>query len=1089
MTNPSPPTTLEIGVQPLDQLQSLFRDLTALLALPAAWGQAEPKRIVEDLLDVLVTMLNVYVAYAHVPTPEPPNRIEAARVAGRPLLAGDLDGLGRSLLAWLEAGQFESRWMLPGSHLGAPLRLVQLALGMEAARGWVVIGAGHEEFPTELEHFVFRMAVNQANNALQAGRHRAELARTAERSQRLQMVTAALAETLTRDQVAATVIEQAIPALGASGGTAAVLTPDGAAFEVIAHAGLPEERLKPWQRFPADALVPMADAVRQGELVLLPTRESFKARYPILGSITSYIQAGAIIPFLLGDRAVGALSLSFDASREFSPNDREFMLALGRQCALALERTRLYDAERSLRESEQQTRRTAEQSAERIARLQAVTAALAAALTRDEVAEAIFREGILAVKADASAILLLNEAEQCLEVRYTAGFPTGSVLPCSPLDAPYPATEVVRTQAPIWVSSYEEFATRYPGSAPIRAITGHQAVAYLPLMVSSRALGVMTFSYAQVHPFDPQQQEFLRTLASQCAQALERARLYENELAARAAADAAARQANLLAEASRLLSSALNGPMLLHELASLLVPAYADWYIVHLVAPDGAIQQAILYNADPDRIRIAEEIHRQYPLPADAPYGYPRVLRTGEPDLLADIPLELTLAAARNAEHLALMRQVAFRSNLCVPLTAHGQQFGALTLAMAESDRRFQAADLGWAQELASRMALALDNSQLYAQLEQRVAERTAELSAAVTALQREVGKREQVQLRLSGLVESAPDAIVIVDSNGHIVLANAQTERLFGYSAAQLVGQPVEQLMPNRYRQQHHQHRAAFALDPRVRPMGAGLELFGQRRDGHEFPIEISLSPLQTPDGPLVISAIRDVTERKRTEDQLRASREELRQLHVYLQAAREEERRHIAYELHDDLGGALTRLKLEAAQLQRADRGTDPKLAAHLAAIDQTIQLVRRIAMEIRPAILDDLGLVAAIQWQLEEFQKRSGIQCQLRTEVDDIPLDADTATALFRVCQESLTNIGRHARATEVTVTLQVQPDYLVLWVQDNGQGFNPTEVKQKHTLGLVGMRERIFAVAGQFDVQSQLGRGTAVLAQVPMARAQE
>jgi PAS domain S-box-containing protein len=214
-----------------------------------------------------------------------------------------------------------------------------------------------------------------------------------------------------------------------------------------------------------------------------------------------------------------------------------------------------------------------------------------------------------------------------------------------------------------------------------------------------------------------------------------------------------------------------------------------------------------------------------------------------------------------------------------------------------------------------------------------------------------------------------------------------------------------------------------------------------------------------------------------------------ELRALATRLQAIREEERTRVAREIHDELGGELTGLKMEIMRLRKNKTRHDPELLASLDVmkdlVDQTIQTVRRIATDLRPAILDDFGLLATIEWQLQEFQSRSGISTELVSQVEELDLDRERATAVFRIFQEALTNVARHAQATRVEACLERQADCLVLQVRDNGRGISPQQLAGTKSLGLVGMRERVRLLSGELIIQAVPGSGTCVLIKVPLA----
>jgi PAS domain S-box-containing protein len=232
------------------------------------------------------------------------------------------------------------------------------------------------------------------------------------------------------------------------------------------------------------------------------------------------------------------------------------------------------------------------------------------------------------------------------------------------------------------------------------------------------------------------------------------------------------------------------------------------------------------------------------------------------------------------------------------------------------------------------------------------------------------------------------------------------------------------------------------------------------------------------------------DVTEKMMAEEKLKKSHEELRQLATHLQDIREDERTHIAREIHDELGQQLTGLKMDISWLSKKINGQSPeinqKLSESLQLIDETVKTVRRIATQLRPSILDDLGLVSAMEWQSEEFEKRFKISTIFRSNVNTIDIEPEIATGIFRVFQESLTNVLRHSRATEVRASLQYEDDELTLDITDNGVGFNSDEIENKKTLGLLGMKERTLMMGGTYNISSKPGEGTAVVISVPIHR---
>jgi signal transduction histidine kinase len=242
---------------------------------------------------------------------------------------------------------------------------------------------------------------------------------------------------------------------------------------------------------------------------------------------------------------------------------------------------------------------------------------------------------------------------------------------------------------------------------------------------------------------------------------------------------------------------------------------------------------------------------------------------------------------------------------------------------------------------------------------------------------------------------------------------------------------------------------------------------------------------------GPAVQRALResaDRRERERAEEKLRRSLDQLRALTSYLQKVREEERTRIAREVHDELGQALTGLKLDmswlSTRLAKNAKPVQEKVKTMVTHIDTTIQTVRRIATELRPGILDGLGLVAAIEWQANEFHSRTGIPCHVNATVADTQWEQDFITVFFRIFQETLTNIIRHAEATRVDVRLFEEKGALVLTVADNGRGVSEEEIASTRSIGLIGMRERAMLIGGEVSLHGVRGKGTTVTLRVPL-----
>lgn len=340
---------------------------------------------------------------------------------------------------------------------------------------------------------------------------------------------------------------------------------------------------------------------------------------------------------------------------------------------------------------------------------------------------------------------------------------------------------------------------------------------------------------------------------------------------------------------------------------------------------------------------------------------------------------------------------------------------------------------------------------------------------------------------RYQHTIDSLMDAIIAVDEEQNIILFNPSAERMFGYKAEKVMGKPLLMLLPERFKGAHHSHVRKFKnSNTGSRAMGPQLGISGLRSDGTEFPIESTISQAIIDGKKQLTAVLRDVTARRRAEIELREMNRQLRGLSEALENIREQERTRIARELHDDLGQQLTGLKLELSWLNsRVKDGHIPPLE-HIAEmkrqLDEAIASVRRISTELRPIILDDLGFAEAVKWLASEFTKRTHILVNLDLKAEVCVSHKDLATALFRIVQESLTNITRHAGATQVEVSLHKDDKYLVLLISDDGQGL-PPEI-QSGGFGLVSMRERANSLGAKFSISNGKLKGVTIQVQLDL-----
>jgi len=358
-----------------------------------------------------------------------------------------------------------------------------------------------------------------------------------------------------------------------------------------------------------------------------------------------------------------------------------------------------------------------------------------------------------------------------------------------------------------------------------------------------------------------------------------------------------------------------------------------------------------------------------------------------------------------------------------------------------------------------------------------------------LTDLKRTEGQLQESLDNWNSLVHNAPDVIMTLDRSGKILFVNRP---VWGYSVRALMGTRIDDYVP-----EHQRSRLLKCIESVfMSNERSACEMVGVNGDPESW-FGFSFGPVQNGSarpaaGRQTTVAIREISENKRAEEFLRSSGEQLREFAARLESVREEERTRVAREIHDELGQALTILKLDLSWLQtqtpRSQSKPRKKIKAMMAHVDETINLVRKIASELRPSILDDLGLIPAIEWQLSEIQKRTGIRCTLRGTVEKQDLDPEKSAAVFRVVQEALTNVVRHAKAPAVQITLRAEHEdereRLYISIVDNGKGITEAELSDAKSLGIVGMKERIARFGGELTITSRRGKGTRLDINLPI-----
>lgn len=445
-----------------------------------------------------------------------------------------------------------------------------------------------------------------------------------------------------------------------------------------------------------------------------------------------------------------------------------------------------------------------------------------------------------------------------------------------------------------------------------------------------------------------------------------------------------------------------------------------------------------------------------------------RISQTKQTVVVADTLSEPAWQLVSGADHV--------RNWMGVPLVASGKVIGLYSVDKAEPNF-FQPEHARLAETLAARAASAIQNAQLFEQSQRYVAEleeRIAERRRAELAL------RESEE-RYRELFENAKDAIYVHDLKGNYLSVNRAAETLSGYTREEIVGHNyVEFIAADHIRHVRESFCAKLAKQGETT-----YEVDVIAKDGRRVPVEVNSRAIYE-NGSLVgvQGMVRDITERKLAQDALQMFSRQLIE-------AQEDERRRIARELHDQIGQVLTAVKMNLHSVQQVITGKEARsyVKDNIEAVDEALRLVRDLSVDLRPPILDDLGLVIALRWYLDRYSKRTGLNIELFVDLPDHQerFSRELETACFRIAQEALTNITRHAQASEVLVQLKKDSDGFMLSVKDDGVGFDPARLRKRApgvaTLGLVSMHERAHAAGGDIEIESEISKGTEVRFTVP------
>ena len=672
-------------------------------------------------------------------------------------------------------------------------------------------------------------------------------------------------------------------------------------------------------------------------------------------------------------------------------------------------------------------RTKAERTAQRITRLQQITAALTGMATTRELAGMILEQGAQATGAAAGILVELIDNGQQIRTVASLGYPSAAIrTEPVPLSTSTPISDSILTKQAIWIGSHEEFALQYPQLADLRASFGNQATTALPLIVGDRVLGGLAFSFVEAGGFDKEEREFFLAVAQQCAQALERARA---EDALRESERKFSLIYNKLPFAATL-SRPQDGVLLDVNEAFEKIFGYAKQEVI------GKTSFEVGINPDEEsRTRILKELRLR--------------------DSFRGIELELWTKPQGPRIFLVNLDLVDIKGDIHILQTA---------------------------QDITARK-------------------------------QTEEALRESEE-RLRAILSQATAGIVRKDVDGTLLFVNEAFSSMLGYTSEELVGRTCWDVT---HQEDVEENKRLFE---RLMEYGIPFQLERRllRRDGSILWSNVSVAPILDAWGkPLSAVGVEvDITARKRAEDALyqlnvelelrveerteelqeanqalQESRRRLQDLSKRLVEVQEEERRALARELHDRVGQSLAALNLNLTIIsgQLAGQATEQlnmRLADSMQLVSEVIALVRDVMSDLRPSILDDYGLEAALQTHLHEFEVRYGIQARFEKPHSPIPrLESSIEMTLLRIAQEALTNIARHAQADMAVLSLELDGNQVCLRIEDNGNGIRSLqEANRPSSHGLKIMRERAEALGGNLSVVSTPGKGTLIEAMIPL-----
>jgi len=807
-----------------------------------------------------------------------------------------------------------------------------------------------------------------------------------------------------------------------------------------AHSGLSDQYIERAGRIPYPRGVTWR-VINSGEIVFIDDIQ----KDPDLGPAGRELghHTMLIVPIKKAKKTIGSIAFASRSILELSSQDIGTLKTIGGQIGTAIAKACLYEESQKQAHELRALYEDLNKRNRELEILNAVTRSVHLSVNLEEVYNIALDMVMALENIDMAMIYLVDSDRKAAVLQASRNIPEDYIRRAGYI--PYPKGITWKVINSCEILNVKD-AQKESHIGPAGRDLGHHGIIGIPITLEGEAIGVIWFFTYKEREFDRQEINLLTSIGNQIALAIAKAKLYR-ELYKKNQYE------SIISTVTRSVHQSINLQDVLENAVGSMSRNidHADAIGIYLIEGKDAVIKA--HNGFDDLyLRRAGRI----PYPKGLTW---KTIIDGEPRYVSDVNEDTFIGPAG--------REAGIKSYLSMPIRFEGTTVGCVNIISYDKNA-FDKDELTLLSAVSQQIEAAINNAQI----------------------------AEQLRLKSVIVGNMAEGVGLIRRSDNILVYTNPTFEKMFGYNTGELIGKSALVLSP--YGGNASEHPEIKALIECLNNKGIwNGELLNVKKDGTLFWSLASFSTFKHPQyGKVWVGIHTDITERKRAEEQLKNSHEQLRNLATHLQTVREEERTTISREIHDELAQVLTGLKMGLSWLDKRlsetveDEVSSSQMLEEIEAmsklVDDTIRMAQRIATELRPRVLDDLGLISATEWQVQEFQSRTGIRCKFSSNLDSVDLDQAQSTAIFRIIQEALTNVMRHSGASRVGINLMRKSAHLILEVKDNGKGINQNEPSSLNSLGIVGMRERAFFLGGDVEITGRPNKGTKVLARIPLKR---